>query len=167
MFKITKAEIEEDGATITVCDPHDPLLGKNVVSIKARSESCQIDIEYKRSNRSPVYLLKNGKPIRNPFERHTMNSIESEMEGALKLFKDLRKQLHDNRSIEYKFKQWDKVVLTFSEAKGETGVVTDYGLHDRGDGTFEYINVKLDKDGTQTGAIPATCAVLRKDLDKK
>lgn len=57
----------------------------------------------------------------------------------------------------------DKVFLTFSEARGRTGVVTDVGRDvDRG---YDYADVRLDDDGTQTGPLPVTCVRRRRAAD--
>lgn len=66
----------------------------------------------------------------------------------------------------YKFAIGDKVFLTFSEANGETGVVTDVGRHPSGNGSYEYADVKLDKDGSQTGPMPVTCVCARRPEDQ-
>lgn len=66
----------------------------------------------------------------------------------------------------YKFAPGDKVFLTFSEANGETGVVTDVGRHPSEGGSYEYADVKLDKDGTQTGPLPVTCVRARRPEDQ-
>lgn len=66
---------------------------------------------------------------------------------------------------QYKFKVGDKVFLTFSEANGETGVITDVGFsHGKGN-RYEYADVKLDKDGSRTGPMPVTCVKLRRPED--
>ena len=61
--------------------------------------------------------------------------------------------------IRFEFEVGDKVVLTFSEERGSTGTVTELleqfvpvaGKH------CPYIDVRLDRDGSQTGPIPITC----------
>jgi hypothetical protein len=66
----------------------------------------------------------------------------------------------------YKFKPGERVFLTFSEANGETGIVTDVGRWPSGNSSYEYADVKLDKDGTQTGPLPVTCVRLRRPEDQ-
>ena len=67
---------------------------------------------------------------------------------------------------EFKFAVGEPVFLTFSEANGETGVVTDVGYNTTGAGRYEYADVKLDKDGTQTGPLPVTCVHIRRPEDR-
>lgn len=66
---------------------------------------------------------------------------------------------------QFKFKIEDTVFLTSSEAQGETGVVTDVGFQpSTGAQGDEYVNVRLDKDGSETGPMPVTCVChLRKE----
>jgi len=45
----------------------------------------------------------------------------------------------------------DRVELTFKEAAGETGTVIEVGETD-----YKYANVRLDRDGTETGPLPLT-----------
>jgi len=66
----------------------------------------------------------------------------------------------------YKFAPGDKVFLTFAEANGETGMVTNVGHHSSGGGSYEYADVNLDKDGTQTGPLPVTCVRMRRPEDQ-
>jgi len=69
--------------------------------------------------------------------------------------------------IKFEFEVGDRVFLTFSEARGETGTVTELlerfvpiaGKH------MPYVDVKLDKDGTQTGPMPVTCVQHRRAED--
>lgn len=70
--------------------------------------------------------------------------------------------------IEFGLEVGDRVFLTFSEARGETGVVTELleqfvpvaGKH------RPYVDVKLDKDGSQTGPMPVTCVQARRPEDQ-
>lgn len=59
---------------------------------------------------------------------------------------------------ELSYEVGDRVFLTFSEARGDLGTVTDTGTHTGSGGakSYEYVNVKLD-NGTQTGPMPITC----------
>lgn len=66
----------------------------------------------------------------------------------------------------YKFALGDKVFLTFTEAAGETGVVTDVGRVPSCGGSYEYADVHLDKDGTQTGPLPITCVCHSRDVPR-
>jgi len=67
---------------------------------------------------------------------------------------------------QFKFKLGDKVFLTFKEAEGDTGEVIDVGFQVRSwdGGRYEYANVRLDRDGTETGPMPVTCICHRRDM---
>ena len=48
----------------------------------------------------------------------------------------------------------DRVMLTFKEAEGATGVVAEIGCKG-----YDYADVRLDVDGTRTGPLPLTCVM--------
>jgi hypothetical protein len=66
----------------------------------------------------------------------------------------------------FKFEIGDQVFLTFKEAEGDTGEVIDTGFQARSwdGGRYEYANVRLDRDGTETGPMPVTCICHRRDM---
>lgn len=65
----------------------------------------------------------------------------------------------------FRYSRGERVALTFKEGLGEVGEVVDVGFTGKISSTFgryEYVSIRLDSTGNDTGPMPITCVMPEK-----
>lgn len=84
-MKIEQVISKEHAASIQIRDNESRRL--TTVSVNVVRGSLEIRVV---KNNKEIVLMKNGEIRKHPFDHYKMNSIESELESALNLFRELR-----------------------------------------------------------------------------
>ena len=90
MFRVTKVTTKEDRVVVELDDPAQPYELRNKFRVDILvTDDANVSIWYRVGEKESVALMRRGKENKHPFDENKMNSIESELENALRLFKEL------------------------------------------------------------------------------